>query len=686
MMTDSSVVKPGPALFLFAGGQRWACHAGDVLGRAGTVAPDFLRPIPVLSRRHLMIEYRDAIWYAMALPEARNETYLGGLPMLRGIPYPLTGLQSLQVDSFHFHLGPEESAAGIPDWTFPVPVSACSSIPPPAVPNETHHAQPSECHLSHLPVAMVETDDRLHILSANPHALALLGEHAVGHDIDEWAPERTRLRDSLLRLEDGKTSPPLEVALSARGRQPTVEFQACRHGPKLWIHLRDVSSRTSWQEEQEQLAKRFAAQSTLLAELSLSRAFQEGDVARSLTLLAHRAANALSCCRVSAWLKPESSGPASRKLICQVCHDTRAPAATGLPTDLAYCPMFFDVLDSAEPWATALESSPVMNLLREIGFAQPGTSALLCVALQHANGFYGVLAFEKSGDRASWNSMDREFALCLASYGVLALQSRERQDTLIKLQQSEARMKAELEEANQYIQRVLPEPISAGPITAEWHMQPSEALGGDSFGYHWVGDLFVMYVLDVVGHGTGMALLSISILNNVRARLLLGEAAMADPAGVMMDLNAAFPMENQNNMLFSMWYGVFNRRTRQLTYSSAGHPPAILLLGNAPDDQEDYLTLGTDGPAVGAMEAMVYVNAHTTIDPGAKLYLFTDGAFEIPLGPDREWTFDEFIAVVRTTRYMDSGEPTYLRKRIGALCARDCFPDDFTIIRFTFDN
>ena len=48
MMTDSSAVKPGPALFLFAGGQRWACHAGDVLGRAGTVAPEFLRPIPVL--------------------------------------------------------------------------------------------------------------------------------------------------------------------------------------------------------------------------------------------------------------------------------------------------------------------------------------------------------------------------------------------------------------------------------------------------------------------------------------------------------------------------------------------------------------------------------------------------------------------------------------------------------------
>ena len=325
-------------------------------------------------------------------------------------------------------------------------------------------------------------------------------------------------------------------------------------------------------------------------------------------------------------------------------------------------------------------------MLQQIAFAHAETDALLCVALQHADAFHGVLCFEKSGPDSNWSGLDCQFALCLASFGVLALQARDRREAMLQLQSSKSRMTAELEQANQYIQRVLPGPITSGAITAEWHMQPSEALGGDSFGYHWVNDLFVMYVLDVVGHGTGMALLSISVLNNVRARLLLGEAAMADPAGVLMDLNAAFPMENQNNMLFSMWYGVFDRRSRQLTFSSAGHPPAILLWGTPPEEDPDFATLGMEAPAVGAMEGMVYTNGHAIVDQGAKLFIFTDGAFEIPLGPEREWTFDEFTAVVRTTRYMDGGESHYLRKRISALCSSASLPDDFTIVRFTFEE
>lgn len=664
-------------------GQRWPCRAGDVIGRAGTLALEYLRPVPVLSRRHLMIEYRAGTWYAVALPEARNETYLAGLPMLRGIPYPLTGLQYLQVDSFHFQLGPESADGFVPASTAPAFPFAEAPRPTASLTDETHPASPG-LSISSLPVALVETDLRLHLLTASPSALSLLGEQAPGKDLDEWAPERTRLRNALLRLNDGETSGPLEVALQGPRGLLSVELTATRCDERLLVHLRDISQQQKAGQEYRQLSERYARQTALLAELSLSKAFREGDVAKSLTLLAHRATAALDCRRASAWLRPEAGAAGSRKVVCQVCHDTGSTAKPGTLTDLEYCPLFFDRLATEEPWAIATAHSPVLNLLQQIGFAQPDTTALLCVALQHGDGFHGVLCFERNAPDAGWPSQDQQFAIGLASYGVLALQTRERREALRRLQTSEARMTAELEEANHYIQRVLPTPIQMGPVTAEWLMQPAEALGGDSFGYHWVGDLFVMYVLDVVGHGTGMALLSISVLNNVRARLLLGEAAMADPAGVLMDLNAAFPMENQNNMLFSMWYGVFDRQSRKLTYSSAGHPPAILLLGNPPEDGEDYAALGSDGPSVGAMEGMIYTNGSIQVDPGSKLYIFTDGAFEIPLGPEREWTFDEFTAVVRTTRYMEHGEPAYLRKRIGALCSVDSLPDDFTIVRFSF--
>ena len=42
-------------------------------------------------------------------------------------------------------------------------------------------------------------------------------------------------------------------------------------------------------------------------------------------------------------------------------------------------------------------------------------------------------------------------------------------------------------------------------------------------------------------------------------------------------LNRAFPMEEHAGRFFTIWYGVYDRTSRKLSYASAGHPPAILL-------------------------------------------------------------------------------------------------------------
>ncbi len=694
-------------LFLDQGGQRWPCGSGDVIGRAGTVAQDVLRPVEVLSRRHLQIDKRGAAWYVTALAGARNATFIDGQPMERGVPYPLLGVKSVQVDTFQFYLG---TANGMQTqiWSKPPDVHSQiftpSAAPQPVWPvregglqddspgfvleDETRgEALPPGFAVDGLPGAMVETDERLHVLCANAGARKLLGEEVAGRDFDTWTAERTRVRNFLLSLQEGTQGGPLVAAFDLPGGRHDLELHASRFGGGLLISLRDATAERDRVRDMVVTAETLARQSETLAEFSLSQAFQEGDVAKSLTLLTHHAAGAMGCRRVSVWLKQDPVDTASQKIVCQVAYDTEEAAASGVETDLAYCPMFFDRLKGAEPWAMTEEDSPVMGLLQQIQFAAAGTGQLLCVPLQQAENFYGVLCFERApGEGTGWTREDRQFALCLASYGVLALQTSERREAVARLEAAQKHMNAELEEANRYVRRILPDPVESGPITSEWHMEPSEALGGDAFGYHWVGDLFVMYVLDVVGHGTGMALLSISVLNSVRARLLMGEAAMADPARVLAELNAAFPMENQNNMLFSMWYGVFDRRTRQLTYSSAGHPPALLLHGDCAEGAEDYTALGTEGPSVGAMEGVEFLNGHTTVDLGAKLYIYSDGAFEIPLSGGREWTFDEYVAVIRSTRYMSGGETAYLRKRIGSLCIKPRFPDDFTIVRFTFEE
>src|SRR6202012_5933435 len=59
----------------------------------------------------------------------------------------------------------------------------------------------------------------------------------------------------------------------------------------------------------------------------------------------------------------------------------------------------------------------------------------------------------------------------------------------------------ELKKACSYVEALLPEPIADGPIRAEWLFEPCSKLGGDAFGYGALGDKFLIYNLDVSGHG-----------------------------------------------------------------------------------------------------------------------------------------------------------------------------------------
>jgi phosphoserine phosphatase RsbU/P len=203
------------------------------------------------------------------------------------------------------------------------------------------------------------------------------------------------------------------------------------------------------------------------------------------------------------------------------------------------------------------------------------------------------------------------------------LRDKERQ-TYAALLASEKRLAAELADAAGYVRSLLPAPLE-GEVRAQWRFQPSAELGGDIFGYHWINpDRLAIYLLDVSGHGVGAALLSVSVLNVLRTQSLPG-TDFGGPAAVLQQLNRMFPMERHNNLLFTIWYGVFDRNSRQLTYSSGGHPPAVLT-GEASIPVQ---LLSTNGRLLGCDPAAEFRNESCEVKSGSRLYVFSDGAYEI---------------------------------------------------------
>jgi phosphoserine phosphatase RsbU/P len=260
--------------------------------------------------------------------------------------------------------------------------------------------------------------------------------------------------------------------------------------------------------------------------------------------------------------------------------------------------------------------------------------------------------------------------------------SRDReQRTLRALKESQENLAAELVEAERYVRSQLAPPV-AGVISIDWRFLPSTHLGGDSLGHHWLdSDHLALFVLDVCGHGVGAALLSVSVAHVLRSGAL-PDTDFHDPSQVLAALNDAFQMDQHNNQYFTTWYGVYHKTSRRLRYACGGHPPAIVV-----DRTGERLTtrrLGHPGLIVGAMPGASYDTSETEMDTGARLYLFSDGAYEITRSTGELLSLDAFEAMILE---MTKAGPNILDRLIGQLHRERgevTFEDDVSVVEITF--
>lgn len=258
----------------------------------------------------------------------------------------------------------------------------------------------------------------------------------------------------------------------------------------------------------------------------------------------------------------------------------------------------------------------------------------------------------------------------------------ERNEAFKKLAESQKILEGELAEAAGYVRSLLPAPMQ-GVINTDWRFIPSTQLGGDAFGYHWLDDrYFAIYLLDVCGHGVGAALLSISVINVLRS-YSLPRANFHDPSSVLKELNLAFQMENHNDMFFTIWYGVYDKETHQILYASGGHPPAILMTGPSVD-QVSLHQLKTPGIVIGGFPDAHFENGSCQIEKFNRLFIFSDGVFEILKQNGEMMTFDEFKNLLLKMPMTEGLELNFIVDQVQNISGKNTFVDDFSLLQATF--
>jgi sigma-B regulation protein RsbU (phosphoserine phosphatase) len=252
----------------------------------------------------------------------------------------------------------------------------------------------------------------------------------------------------------------------------------------------------------------------------------------------------------------------------------------------------------------------------------------------------------------------------------------QREKELLEITQS--RLSKELDDAARYVRSILPAPIKTTTHAIDWHYEPTGELAGDSFGYHQIdNDHLAIYLLDVCGHGVGAALLSVSVINAIRTSSING-IDFYDPASVLEGLNATFPMERNNDMYFSIWYGVYHLPTQTLRHASAGHPPALLLL---PD--EGIEEINEPGPITGLMPFSRYRSSLVLIPSGAHLLVLCDGTYEVNKADGALLDFEEFKLFVDQNCRSENAFGKLL-DWIRSMNGPGPLDDDFSIIRVHF--
>ena len=236
----------------------------------------------------------------------------------------------------------------------------------------------------------------------------------------------------------------------------------------------------------------------------------------------------------------------------------------------------------------------------------------------------------------------------------------------------------ELDRAVSYVESILPAPLDSSHIDIHYRYRPSSRLGGDTFSYEWIDDdHLAIYLIDVCGHGLHSALHSVSVVQVLRTASL-PDVDLRRPDQVLRGLNEAFKMSRHGGMYFTIWYGVYQPKTRRLRFASGGHPPALLVT------DESAQKLWTHQPPIGMLDE-TFVDDDVEITQNSRLFVFSDGAFELVKPDDQAWTLDELLDLLgQSHQHPPNTELDRIEDQLKAVQGREQFDDDLSILLVDF--
>lgn len=192
----------------------------------------------------------------------------------------------------------------------------------------------------------------------------------------------------------------------------------------------------------------------------------------------------------------------------------------------------------------------------------------------------------------------------------------------LELIERNKKMSKDLVFAKKIQERILPAKGEVGNVLFDYIYKPSEMLSGDMFDIFTIDDENIgIYISDVVGHGVSASMMTMFIRQTMR----FIKDDITSPSIALSELHRRFAILSlEVDKYFTIFYGVFNSRTKQFKYVNAGHNAIPIIYRNKKVD-----VLECSGyPISNLFEEIEYEEKKIQIDRGDKLIFYTDGITE----------------------------------------------------------
>ena len=213
-----------------------------------------------------------------------------------------------------------------------------------------------------------------------------------------------------------------------------------------------------------------------------------------------------------------------------------------------------------------------------------------------------------------------------------------------------ARIDKELEYAKQIQLSALPTNFPNGDDYSIYaQMIAAKEVGGDFYDFYKLSDTTVAFLAaDVSGKGIPAAMFMMTAKTIIKD---LAESGMA-VNDIFTKANEKLCENNESGMFVTAWMGILDLTTGNVKFANAGHNPPLLKRANG---SFEYLKTRA-GFVLAGMEGIRYRAGEITLNPGDRIFLYTDGVPEATNTENKLYGEDRLLAFMNQNSNLKATE------------------------------